>query len=122
MQSLLSIVSEKSANLVETNNEFTPMTLPRKTRQNLTNYDVVELLRAEIEDSERKMTNKLYFAHAINVVLLAVFIIFYVSTESQNVRDYAAEAMQKAFEAERAVHIIDEAAGTNFLERAKKSD
>lgn len=98
------------------------MTLPRKTRQNLTNYDVVELLRTEIEKSEKKMTSKLYFAHALNVVLLAVFIIFYVSTESRNVRDYAAEAMQKAFEAERAVHIIDEAAGTNFLERAKREE
>lgn len=28
--------------------------------------------------------------------------------------------MKKAFEAERAVHIIDEAAGTNFLEQSKK--
>ncbi|MGF1692491.1 hypothetical protein [Photobacterium kagoshimensis] len=98
------------------------MMQPRKTRQNLTNYDVVELLRSEIEESERKMTSKLYFAHAINVVLIAVFITFYISTASQTIRDYAAEAMQKSFEAERAVHIIDEAAGTNFLEKAKHSE
>ncbi|OZS43316.1 hypothetical protein [Photobacterium sanguinicancri] len=95
------------------------MTQPRKTRQNLTNYDVVELLRSEIEQSEKKMSSKLFFAHAVNVLLLALFIMFYVSTESQKVRNYAAEAMQKSFEAERAVHIIDEAAGTNFLEQSK---
>ncbi|KXI21486.1 hypothetical protein [Photobacterium sanguinicancri] len=95
------------------------MTQPRKVRQNLTNYDVVELLRSEIEQSEKKMTSKLYLAHALNVILIAVFITFYVTTASRNVRDYAAEAMQKSFEAERAVHIIDEAAGTNFLEQSK---
>lgn len=95
------------------------MTQPRKIRQNLTNYDVVELLRSEIKQSEKKMTSKLFFAHTINVLLLALFIMFYISTESQKVRNYAAEAMQKSFEAERAVHIIDEAAGTNFLEQSK---
>ncbi|OAN11595.1 hypothetical protein A3K86_22010 [Photobacterium jeanii] len=95
------------------------MTVKNRIRQNLTNYDVLEYVRDELKESEKRMTRKLFFAHALNVVLLICFITVFFVNQGGHVRDYASEAMRKAFEAERAVHIIDEAAGTNFLEQSR---
>ena len=91
----------------------------RKIRPNLTNYDVIEILEKELREAEKRIFKKTILAVGTGVVCLILFITIFVQSNSSLIRDYAAEAMRKSFEAERAVHIIDEAAGTNFLEQAK---
>ncbi|WP_299013292.1 hypothetical protein [uncultured Photobacterium sp.] len=44
-----------------------------------------------------------------------LFIALVVTSQRDSARDYAAKVMKKAFVAERAIHIIDEAAGTKIL-------
>ena len=92
----------------------------RKIRPNLTNYDVIEILERELREAEKRIFKKTILAVSTGVVCLILFITIFVRSNSTMIRDYAAEAMRKSFEAERAVHIIDEAAGTNFLEQAKE--
>ena len=94
----------------------------RKIRPNLTNYDVIEILEKELREAEKRIFKKTLLAVSGGVVCLILFITLFVHSNSTMIRDYAAEAMRKSFEAERAVHIIDEAAGTNFLEQAKGSN
>ncbi|MCW8329389.1 hypothetical protein MD588_11275 [Photobacterium sp. SDRW27] len=96
------------------------MTQQRKVRPNLTNYDVLELMQKELHQSEKRIVKKVMFIVSSGVLAIILLIALVISTQGQTVRNYAAEAMRKAFEAERAVHIIDEAAGTNFLEQSKK--
>jgi len=91
----------------------------RKVRPNLTNYDVLELIQEELRQSEKRIVKKVIFTVSSGVLMVLLFIVIVISTQGKTVRDYAAEAMRKAFEAERAVYIIDEAAGTNFLEQSK---
>ncbi|MGR5148537.1 hypothetical protein ACQKP8_18550 [Photobacterium alginatilyticum] len=95
------------------------MTIKRKVRPNLTNYDVLELIQEELRQSEKRIVRKVIVAVSSGVLMVLLFIVITISTQGKTVRDYAAEAMKKAFEAERAVHIIDEAAGTNFLDQSK---
>ncbi|MGF1716985.1 hypothetical protein [Photobacterium chitinilyticum] len=95
------------------------MTAKRKVRPNLTNYDVLELIQEELHQSEKRIVKKVIFIVSSGVLMVLLFIVLVISTQGKTVRNYAAEAMKKAFEAERAVHIIDEAAGTNFLEQSK---
>ncbi|PSW20216.1 hypothetical protein C9I98_09175 [Photobacterium sanctipauli] len=97
------------------------MSTQRRIRPNLTNYDVVEIYQQEIRESEARLFRKILIAIITAVLFIMCFIGFIVTSEGKASRDYAAEAMQKAFETERAIHIIDEAAGTNFLQRAKDS-
>ncbi|KLV10089.1 hypothetical protein C9I92_21235 [Photobacterium ganghwense] len=95
------------------------MTIKRKVRPNLTNYDVIEMVQHEIRESERRIFRKTIMAIFTGVLCIVLFIYAFFTIQGGVVRDYAAEAMRKAFEAERAVHIIDEAAGTNFLDQAQ---
>lgn len=96
------------------------MTVKRKVRPNLTNYDVLEFIQEELRQSEKRIVRKVIFTVSSGVLMVLLLIVLVITTQGKTVRDYAAEAMKKAFEAERAVHIIDEAAGTNFLEQSKK--
>jgi len=95
------------------------MTQQRKVRPNLTNYDVLELMQKELHQAEKRIVKKVMFIVSSGVLAVILLIALVITTQGKTVRDYAAEAMKKAFEAERAVHIIDEAAGTNFLEQSK---
>ncbi|PSU44899.1 hypothetical protein C9J12_25310 [Photobacterium frigidiphilum] len=97
------------------------MSLNRKVRPNLTNYDVLEMVRSELRESEKRVMKKMVLTAVCTVFSIFMIITLVVSTQGKTVRNYAAEAMKKAFEAERAVYIIDEAAGTNFLEQSKQT-
>ncbi|MBC7004515.1 hypothetical protein BIZ37_18285 [Photobacterium sp. BZF1] len=89
----------------------------RKIRPNLTNYDVIEILEKELRESEKRIIQRTVFSIVAALFGLALFIYVFVNSHESTIKNYAAEAMKKAFETERAIHIIDEAAGTNFLEK-----
>lgn len=94
------------------------MNIKRKVRPNLTNYDLLELIQEELQQAERRIVRKVVFTVSCGVISIFMLLAFVVSAQGGTARDYAAEAMKKAFVAERAVHIIDEASGANILERA----
>ncbi|MGF1687275.1 hypothetical protein L4C36_11365 [Photobacterium japonica] len=87
-------------------------------RQNLTNFDVAKQIKEEISAMEDRLFRKILLVAIGSVVSITLFIVVYVSSNANVVRDYAAEAMRKAFQAEQAVQIIDEAAGTHFLDQS----
>ncbi|MFB9933505.1 hypothetical protein ACFFLZ_06300 [Photobacterium aphoticum] len=91
-------------------------------RQNLTNYDVAQLIKAEMRAMEERLFRKMLIIALASVLSMALFIVVYVNSSANVVRDYAAEAMRKAFHAEQAVQIIDEAAGTHFLDKSKDEE
>ncbi|PSU36163.1 hypothetical protein [Photobacterium lutimaris] len=91
----------------------------RKIRPNLTNYDVLEILERELREAEKRIVQRTTIAILAAIFGLGLFIFVFVSSHEATIKNYAAEAMRKAFETERAIHIIDEAAGTNFLEQSK---
>ncbi|MGF1703809.1 hypothetical protein L4D09_26315 [Photobacterium makurazakiensis] len=95
------------------------MNTKRKVRPNLTNYEVVEIFQQELRESESRLFKKFLSALVVGVITIMILIFTIVASEGKAVRDYAAEAMRKSFETERAIHIIDEAAGTNFLDQTK---
>ncbi|MGR5142369.1 hypothetical protein ACQKPX_11890 [Photobacterium sp. DNB23_23_1] len=92
----------------------------RKIRPNLTNYDVIEILERQLKEAEKRIVQRTIMAMLAALFALGLFIFVFVSSHESTIKNYAAEAMRKAFETERAIHIIDEAAGTNFLERSKQ--
>ncbi|MGR5064705.1 hypothetical protein [Photobacterium sp. DNB22_13_2] len=92
----------------------------RKIRPNLTNYDVIEILEKELRASEKRIIQRTVMAVIAALFALALFIYVFVNSHETTIQNYAAEAMKKAFETERVIHIIDEAAGTNFLERGNR--
>ncbi|MCQ1056911.1 hypothetical protein LRP52_02345 [Photobacterium sp. ZSDE20] len=92
----------------------------RKIRPNLTNHDVIEILERQLKEAEKRIVQRTIMAMLAALFALGLFIFVFVSSHESTIKNYAAEAMRKAFETERAIHIIDEAAGTNFLERSKQ--
>lgn len=92
----------------------------RKIRPNLTNYDVIEILQQELREAEKRIVQRTIMAMLAALFALGLFIFVFVSSHEATIKNYAAEAMKKAFETERVIHIIDEAAGTNFLEKSKE--
>ncbi len=67
--------------------------------------------------SKRKsrLSKKVVFTVTFGVMNVFLFIALVVTSQRDSARDYAAKVMKKAFVAERAIHIIDEAAGTKIL-------
>ncbi|KHT65457.1 hypothetical protein RJ45_01070 [Photobacterium gaetbulicola] len=92
----------------------------RKIRPNLTNYDVIEILERELREAEKRIVQRTIMAMLASLFGLCLFIFIFISSHEATIKNYAAEAMRKSFETERAIHIIDEAAGTNFLEQSKR--
>ncbi|MGF1685027.1 hypothetical protein [Photobacterium minamisatsumaniensis] len=97
------------------------MNTKRKIRPNLTNYEVIEIFQQELRESESRLFKKFLSALIVAVITIMILIFTVVASEGKAVRDYAAEAMRKSFETERVIHIIDEAAGTNFLDKSKEN-
>ncbi|KLV03312.1 hypothetical protein ABT56_19475 [Photobacterium aquae] len=95
------------------------MDFKKKVRPNLTNYDVIEIVQYELQQAEKRLFRRTLALIFTAVISMMLFIVVFVSAQEHMVKDLAAGAMRKAFEAEKAIHIIDEAAGTNFLEQSQ---
>ncbi len=91
----------------------------QRIRSNITNYDVLRVVKEEIKDSEARITRRIYTVAILSVALIIFVLMLIITSQTPTTRDYAAEAMKRSFEAERAVKMIDKAAGTNFLEQSK---
>lgn len=96
------------------------MTVKRKVRPNLTNYDVLELVQNELYQSEKRIIRKVMIIVSTGVLVLILFLVLVTLNQSNMAQYNAAEAMRKAFEAERTIQFIDEPTGTNFLGQSKQ--
>ncbi|KAE8177377.1 hypothetical protein CIT27_08760 [Photobacterium carnosum] len=88
-------------------------------RLNITNYDVLRAVKAEIKQSEARITRRIYTVAILSVATIIFVLMLIITSQTPTTRDYAAEAMKRSFEAERAVRMIDETVNTHFLELSK---
>lgn len=93
----------------------------QRVRSNITNYDVLRAVKAEIKDSETRISRQIYTVAILSVAIIIFVLMMIITSQTPTTRDYAADAMKRSFETERAVKMIDEASGTHFLEQAKSN-
>ncbi|MCD9544748.1 hypothetical protein GLP24_07795 [Photobacterium carnosum] len=91
----------------------------QRMRLNITNYDVLRAVKAEIKQSEARITRRIYTVAILSVATIIFVLMLIITSQTATTRDYAAEAMKRSFEAERAVRMIDETVNTHFLELSK---
>ncbi|MEC6813550.1 hypothetical protein [Photobacterium toruni] len=93
----------------------------QRVRSNITNYDVLRAVKAEIKQSERRITRRIYTVAILSVATIIFVLMLIISSQTPTTRDYAAEAMKRSFEAERAVKMMNETVNPHYLEQSKDS-
>ena len=94
----------------------------QRIRSNITNYDVLRAVKLEIKASEERITRRIYTAAILSVATIIFVLMLIITSQTPTTRDYAADAMKRSFEMERALKMIDEASGTHYLEESKTSN
>jgi hypothetical protein len=94
----------------------------QRTRSNITNYDVLRAVKAEVKLSEARITRRIYTVAILSVATIIFVLMLIITSQTPTTRDYAAEAMKRSFEAERSVKMIDETLNERILKQEKSNE
>ncbi|MEC6797248.1 hypothetical protein VXS03_09300 [Photobacterium sp. S4TG1] len=92
-----------------------------RIRSNITNYDVLRSVKEEIKQSETRITRRIYTAAILSVATIIFVFMLIITSQTPTMRDYAAAAMKRSFEAERAVKMMDETLNEHILKQSESS-
>lgn len=94
----------------------------QRIRSNITNYDVLRAVKAEVKLSEARITRRIYTVAILSVATIIFVLMLIITSQTPTTRDYAAEAMKRSFEAERSVKMIDETLNERILKQGKSNE
>ncbi|MCD9467864.1 hypothetical protein [Photobacterium iliopiscarium] len=94
----------------------------QRIRSNITNYDVLRAVKAEVKLSEARITRRIYTVAILSVATIIFVLMLIITSQTPTTRDYAAEAMKRSFEAERSVKMIDETLNERILKQEKSNE
>ncbi|MEC6823636.1 hypothetical protein VXS02_09365 [Photobacterium piscicola] len=93
----------------------------QRIRLNITNYDVLRAVKAEIKQSEARITRRIYTVAILSVATIIFVLMLIITSQTPSMRDYAAEAMKRSFEAEKSVKMMDETLNQHILKQSENS-
>ena len=94
----------------------------QRIRSNITNYDVLRAVKAEVKLSEARITRRIYTVAILSVATIIFVLMLIITSQTPTTRDYAAEAMKRSFEAERSVKMIDKTLNERILKQEKSNE
>ena len=94
----------------------------QRIRSNITNYDVLRAVKAEVKLSEARITRRIYTVTILSVATIIFVLMLIITSQTPTTRDYAAEAMKRSFEAERSVKMIDETLNERILKQENSNE